>query len=405
MWTIQQITVTGGAPSDAYMSDGKPVVGTRRGPEGASFRLYIKGRGMLDITDTGHQTGGYGYWQLVFNNQIYWYDGDGAPVIWIGSDGFFRVTGNGHTITGRLLPLPEISESDMTILQEMRQKNLIPYSAPLQPGQRPYADVEAIAKNYFSFSKYWSELGLTIYDWTTADFFRIIMYHLYRYTAVAGQPLADTNIIQGIWTSNWPPYTPRDPYFMASMLMKPSYSVQEVAEQYHRVKSQMRIYMDALMRLTHSAMYAMPRTSTLSKPMLYSGQVDISNLGESAMAVHFRQYPGNAGPVGAPMGMPIDEALQGFMEPGSLLTVKDIISFTDSADDARKYSNGIIIEMSPPRGVVVWPQCPYITPLSNGSDKTEYTYPPGSQWKITGSRKETHNRKGYTVLSVTDSPV
>ncbi|ASC71264.1 hypothetical protein XM38_022160 [Halomicronema hongdechloris C2206] len=401
MWTIEQITVEGAVSSDAYMSDGKPVVGTRRGPEGASFRLYVTGRGMLDITDTGHQPGGPHYWQLVINNQVYWYDGDGGPLIWIGTDGSVRVTGDGNDVGCQLLPLPEILESDLALLQQMKSEKLIPYGQ-LQPGERPYSSVEDIAAQYFAFSHAWSDLGLTVYDWTSADFFRMDIFHLYRYTAVAGQPLDDNDIIQGIWTSNWPPYTPQDPTFMASLMMSPATSEQQVAEQYQDVKRQMQTYLDALMRLTRSSMYAMPRTSTLAKPMLYSGQVAISNLGQDAMAVYFEQYPGNAGPVGSPMGMSIDEALQGFMSPDSMLTLKSFLSFTDSAQDAQHYSNGIIVEMSPPVGAVVWPQCPYLTSLSNSATKIEYTYAPGSQWEITGSRKETIGSKTYTVLSMRD---
>ena len=404
MWTIQQVTVDGGVSSDAYMSDGKPVLGTRRGPEGTSFRLYVTGRGMLDITDTGHQPGGPHYWQLVINGQVYGYDGDGGLLIWIGADGTFTVTGDGNDIAGRLLPLPEISGGDLALLQQMKAESLVPYRQ-LQPGERPYSAVEETAEQYFAFSQAWSDLGLTVYDWTTADFFRMDMYHLYRYTAVHGMPLDDNDIINGIWTSNWPPYTPQDPAFMVSLMMLPATSEQQVAVQYQKVKQQMLTYLDALMRLTRSSMYSMPRTSTLAKPMLYSGQVAISNLGQDAMAVYFEQYPGNAGPVGAPMGMPIDEALQSFMSPGSLLTLKTFVSFTDSEDDAQHYSNGIIIEMSPPKGAAVWPQCTYITPLSDGATKTEYTYAPGSRWEITGSRKETIGDKTYTVLSMLDHPV
>lgn len=396
MWIIQSCEVVGGT-ADTYMSDGQPVVGTRRGPEGASFRLYAVGIGFLDITDTGHHPGGPHYWQLVINGSVYWYDGDGSPAIVIDADGTFRVTGDGNDISGKLLPQPEIAKDDLAVMEEMKAKDLVPYQDP-QPGERPYSDVAPLAKQYLQFSAAWYDLGLTLFDWTSADFFRMDVYHLYRYTAVGGQPLDGDDIVNAIWTSNWPPYTPQNVPFMHSLMMTPASSEEQVAEQYEKTHQTMRGYLDALLRLTRAALVSMPRTSVHSKPMLYSGQVAISNLGPDAMAVYFEEYPGNAGPPGQPMGMPIDQALEGFMAPGNVVHLKSFISFTDSLKDAEHYSNGIIIQMSPAPGSAVWREAAYITGLSNEADKIEYTFPPGAAWRIDGWSTRIIDGKTYTVI-------
>lgn len=400
MWTIQSCQVPQGTTD--YMSDGQPIVGTRRGPESASFRLYAAGLGFLDITDTGHQTGGPHDWQLVINGQVYWYDGDGGPAIVIHQSGGFEVTGDGNSISGQLLPQPDIKASDLALMEEMIAAKLIPYQDP-QPGERPYSSVAPLAKQYLQYSTAWYNLGLTVFDWTTADFFRMDVYHLYRYTEVSDQPLHDNDIIQSIWTSSWPPYTPQNPPFMHSLLMTPADSEADVTAQYATTHCTMRAYTDALQRLTSAAIESMPRTSIISKPMLYSGQVAISNLGTDAMAVYFKEYPGNAGPVGAAMGMPIEEALNTFMAPGNVIHLKSFISFTDNLEDAQHYSNGIIIEMAPAPNSVIWHQATHITGLSDEADKIEYTFIPGSGWLITGWRKETLKGKDYTVISARES--
>lgn len=401
MWTITSFVAENG--NYAYMSDGKPIQGTQRGPAGTSCRLYVDGIGMLDITDNGQQPGGPQPWQLVINSQLYWYDGNGTPAISVNSNGTFIVTGNSNDISGQMHPLPIISPDDLQTLDLMKSENLIPYTQ-LQSGERPYSDVESVALQYFAFSPAAVDLGLTVYDWTSADFARMDFFHLFRYSAVSGMPLDDQDIINGIWTSKWPPYTPQDGPFMWSFMMQPAQTEAEVAAQYAQVSGTLSNYLNALMRLTSASMYAMPRTATVAKPMLYSGQVAISNLTEDIMAVYFEEYPGNAGPVGFPMGMPITEALNGFMAPGNVVTLKTFISFTDSQQDAQHYSNGIIIEMSPAPGSAVWTQSPYITPLSNGPTKTEYTYSPGAKWQVTGSRVETIDGKTYTVISTQDYP-
>lgn len=397
MWTIQSITVeTPGI--NVTLSDGLPI-SARRGSAGTSVRVAVGGLGFLDITDTGHQPGGPHYWQLKFNGETYWYDGEGAPSIAVRSDGRFLVAGDGNQVGGRLKPVPDVSPRDVDQIKAMEARRLIPYQS-VTGNQRPFSAVEPLAKQYFGFSPYARTLALSIYDWTTADFFRLDIFHFYRYTALPGSPASDEDIIRAISTTAWAPYTPADKVFMHSMMMDPVSEPYEegVAAQYPSIKQPLIQYLDALGRVTTAAMQSMPRTSVLSKPELYSGQVDVSNLGPDALATYFLQYPGNKGPEGSPMGMPIGQALTGFMQPGSIINLKSVMSFTDSLEDAQRYSNGIIVRIKPLPGSEVWTQCAYITTLSNEADKTEYTFPGGSAFKVNNYEKQVINGREYVVI-------
>lgn len=397
MWSIQNVTVeTPGI--EVTMSDGLPIL-ARRGPAGSSVRMAVGHLGFLDITDTSHQSGGPHYWQLRFNGEIYWYDGEGAPSITVRSDGRFQVTGDGNQVGSHLKSVPDVSPRDVDLIREMEARRLIPYQS-VTGNQRPFSAVEPLAKQYFGSSLFARTLALSIYDWTTADFFRLDIFHFYRYTALPGSPASDDDIIKAISTTSWAPYTPADKVFMHSMMMDPiSEPYQEgIAAQYPNIKQPLIQYLDALGRVTTAAMQSMPRTSVLSKPELYSGQVDVSNLGPEALATYFLQYPGNNGPEGSPMGMPVEQALAGFMQPGSVINLKSVMSFTDSLEDAQRYSNGIIVRIKPLPGSDVWTQCAYITSLSNEVNKIEYTFPEGSAFKVNDYEKQVTDNREYVVI-------
>ncbi len=43
---------------------------------------------------------------------------------------------------------------------------------------------------------------------------------------------------------------------------------------------------------------------------------------------------------------------------------------------------GILLVANPPDGATVWKAANYITPLSDGAKKIEYTFPPGTSFLI-----------------------
>lgn len=396
MWTIVSLSSEDGSKLESNMSDGLQVIGVQRGEIGTSYRLYIYDQGMLDLTTIPQQ--------VDINGQKYSYTETALLNITIDtSNQTYTVTGDGNNIHGNLLEFPSISEQDLAAIEYMKQLQVIPYGS-VGHGQRPYDEVEPIARPYFQFSPQHYNLGLCVYDWTTADFFRMDIFNFYRYTNIDSPlpQLSKDDIVRAIWTSNWPPYTPQNPTFMGSMLMKPATNESEVADQYDDVHVELAEILDRLQRVTTAALQCMPRCSVLSVPKLYSGQVDVSNLGSNALATYFEEFPGNAGPVGSPMGMPISDALQGFMSPGKTLTLKSIVSFTSSRKDACHYSNGIILEMDPPQDKAVWPVTPYLTPISNEADKDEYLFPAGSQWMVVSSETRMFRNKEHTVIVLKD---
>jgi hypothetical protein len=400
MWTIQSVSVNGAPSSGVFMSDGQ-AISTERGPAGLSVRLIAAGIGFLDFTDLGHVAGGPHYWALDLNGQTYWYDGLGAPVINISSDGTFNATNDGNQISGSMKALPQILDADIESIQNMEKAGLIPYRNIPNGGKSP-SEIAALGRQYFPFTPDSYEIALAIYDWTTADFFRMDLFHLYRYTQLADAPLDMAQIAGGIWTANWPPYVPSDADFMNSFMMLPANSLSDVSSQLAKVAAPLKQYLDALERVTMAGKYALPRVSQLSQPFLYSGQVAISNLGESAFPIYFQEYPGNAGPVGTVMAMDLDVALSTFMAPPKLVTLKSFLSFTDSLEDAMHYQNGIVLKLSPPPQLRTWGDgITYITPLSDESDKIEYTFSPGASIQINSFEKQTVNQKQVTIIDMT----
>jgi len=384
----------------AYMSDGEHIVGVRRSGEGKSYRMSVSSQGMLDITGNGKQPGGPQPFQLVFNGQPFWYEGEGAPEIYIASDGTFSVAGNGNKIEGELISFPRISDHDSNLLQDLKGSDHVPYQNRDPDQHRSYEDCDFNVMYLLQVSPTYYDLGLSIYDWTTPDFFRMTLFNIYRYTKATHQPLSHEDIITGIWTTNMPPYTAQDEHFMRSFKMTPAKNRDEVAEQFKEVGPSLRRVLDGLKNMTISGLGFLPRPSVLSTPKLYSSQIDFHNLPMDAWATFFEEYPGNAGPVGSPMGMPIQEALAGFMKPGSTLTLKTFIGFTDKLEQSMYYSNGVIVEMEPADGSAVWGQSPDVTPLSYDRTKTQYLFLPGSKWSVVSHKTETKEGKDYVVITM-----
>lgn len=402
MWTITSLTLP--ENTGAFMSDGQPVVNSPRNTTGSSYRLMIAPLGFLDITDIGAQPSGPAPDQLVFESRPYWYTGDATMALSIAANGAVTVNGDGNSFSVELLSYPEISTDDVAIIDQMVNIDILPYQQ-LVGGARPFSAVANLASIFFPWTPYYVQLALALYDWTTADFFRMDVFNFYRFINYPGKPLSAGNIVNAIWTSNFPPYTPSDGPFMNSMLMTPVTSEKEVAQQYQQVNKDLQFYIEALKRLTAAAVYSMPRTSYISKPKLYSGQVDVSNLPIGTFPVYFTQCPVNAGPPPMDMQMPLQQALTGFMAPNSIVNLKSFMSFTDSLEDAIHYSNGIVVVMSPQTVTPTtwtWRQCAYITALSNEAGKTEYLFMPGSQFIVGKSSKQTYNGRNYTLIEMSE---
>ena len=397
MWAVNKIVNNTSPQENIAFSDGNPINAVR-GPEGASFRLIVNGLGFIDITDMGHQPDGPHYWQLVINGHIYWYDGQGAIDLIIHSHGDYSVTGDGNSFSGNLISLPVVSDSDVRNFDWMFKNKYIPYqNIPDEPGKST-DELKKLGLQYFPYSPSSFELAMSVYDWTTADFTRVDFMNIFTYTGVKNNPLDLDSIANSIWSADWPPYTPQNKDYMNSFMMVPAKSLQDVQNQL-KDKSQ-ALYTNNISEsnIIVAALQGMPRTSCIAKPQLFSGQVAISNLGTELFATYFTEMPANNDPSLPPLQMTLTNALNSFIAIGKTITLKSFMSFTDSFEDAQHYSNGIIIIVSPPDGAINWEKCAFITPLSDGPEKIEYLFQPGTEFEVLDIKKVTVDNKKLVEL-------
>ena len=369
-----------------------------RGPQGASYRIIVIGKGFLDLVDVGR---GSDSWEVYINECIFAYEGEGQLTLTFLEDSSFKAEGGKTVIAGCLKPLPTISSDDALALQEMMALKLVPYqNIPDAPGKTD-KEIEQLGQQFFPFTEHSRQLAFSVYDWTSPSFLRIVLFKFFVYTRVEGDPLDLATIANVIWTSNWPPFTPNDKDYMHSFLMVPADSEANVRQQLDRVHQRLQHFCDVQNRLLAAAFCSLPRTSVYSVPQLYSGQPDVSNLGLDRFAAEFLQYPGNSGPVGTPMQMPFKEALQTVFNVGSSITTKGVMSFTEYREYAMKYNNGILLVVRPTPNAVVWERANYITDISDDPKKNEYTFPPGSNFLIQNVQEETVESKQLWVFTMT----
>jgi hypothetical protein len=279
----------------------------------------------------------------------------------------------------------------------MISSHVVPYGSnrlPDAPG-KPFSVIRQLGEQFFPWTEDSFELAMAVYDWTTASFARVVFMKVFEYTSLrttdGGHPLDVASIADMIYASNWSTYTPTNATYMRSFLLQPASSLDNVTTQLTRNNNTLLTHIHdfslAQNRLLSAALASLPRTTVLARPLLFSGQVDIAQFGTSRFGIEFREWPGNAGPVGMEMGVELASALSSFVSPGSTVTTKMVWSFTDSVEDAAHYSNGILLVVEPlgesddPLSFV-WDTTTYITPLSDDSAKTEYIFPPGSKFRV-----------------------
>ncbi len=386
MWQLKNIDNPMGA--SLWFSDGMPV-DMPRGGNGVSSRLIVDGQGFVDITDAqiatpnDPATGCVDFNGLNFNYSL---DGVAYFNLRLPGDGSFSATAldTGYTASGQQKPLPVVSVDDAAFLDKMMVEKYVPYqNIPDAPGKTT-EQIKQLGLQYFPFTPYSFELAMSVYDWTSASFTRMVLMKIFQYTA-SGQvplPLDQDSIASAIWESDWMTYNPGNADYMNSFMMVPADSLQNVQAQLAEVAPQLQQFSDVENRLLAAAFQAMPRTSLIAMPQLFSGQVDIQQLGTEHFGIEFLQCPLNAGPVTEPLQMPLEEALATFVSVGSIITTKMVWSFGDSMDEAMQYQNGIVLVANPPEGSWVWNTVSYITTLSDDPAKIEYTFAPGTSFLV-----------------------
>lgn len=226
---------------------------------------------------------------------------------------------------------------------------------------------------------------------------------IFQYTGIAQTPfpLDESSIDQQIYASNWKTYTPQNADYMNSFIMRPSTSLLDVETQLSQVAPKLHKLSDVENRLLSAAAQALPRTSFFSHPQLFSGQVDIYQLGLEHFGIEFLECPLNEGLVDQPLTMEFASAIS-LVSTCKTITTKMVWSFTDTIEDAMHYSNGILLTANHPGDSFVWETAAYITTLSDNPKKTEYIFMPGCQFEV--QSVDTVQFQGKQIAVITLQP-
>lgn len=288
----------------------------------------------------------------------------------------------------------------------MIDRKFMPYQNITDAPSRTMQEIRALGRQFFPFTPYSFELAMCIYDWTTASFTRMVLFKIFQYTGVSSgiaslpHPLDRDSLALNIWQSNFSVYTPQDADYMRAFLMQPAHSLDNLTAQLDAVIDQVYNFSEIENRLLAAAMQSMPRTPLASKPQLFSGQVDLEQLGTERFGIEFHECPLNEGPVGVELAHSLTDALAGYLSVGNTITTKMAWSFTDSMDDATHYSNGIVLVLNPPSDGWLWDSLSFITPLSDDPAKIEYAAAPGTKFEIQSIQHTTISGKPVTIIGL-----
>ncbi|RYC65451.1 hypothetical protein CHU98_g732 [Xylaria longipes] len=403
---------------ELWFSDGKSVF-EPRGNDGASHRLIINNQGFLDLTETPTSLP----LALDANGLILSFpDSNGKkgplkrdvappPCIGLslqlkGNGNFTLMFSNAKINTGELKPLPSVCAADVAFIDTMVERKYIPYqNIPDAPGQT-VEDIKALGLRLFPFSPHSFRLAMCVYDWTTASFTRMVLLKVFEYTGIPPQPfpLDWNSIAEQIWTSNWDTYTPQDPDYMHSFMMTPAGSLGDVEAQLGNVASELHRLSTVENNLLSAALQSLPRTSVFRHPQLFSGQVDISQMGLDHFGIEFLEYPLNDGPVGQELITGFADVLHTYISEGKTITTKMAWSFTDSVESALHYSNGILLVANCPQESTVWDTTTYVTTLSDDPKKIEYLFAPRTRFEVQSVENVTVNGTKVVVITLQPKP-
>lgn len=313
------------------------------------------------------------------------------------------VSSPNNTIHGTLKPLPQVLDEDVAYIDRMMANNHIPYAKTHEFSEKQENTTRALGSRFFPFSPHSFQLAMCVLDWTTASFSRMVLPKMFQYTGYTGRdpaPIDQHSIAKAIWTSAWDTFTAQDPDFMSSFLMKPAWSLLEVELQLLNVRAELQRFAEIENRLLSAAVQSLPRTSIVSKPQLFSGQLDMSQLGTEHFGISLEESPANKGPISKPLRDNLQHALSTYIAEGKTITTKNVWSFTDSIERSMRYNNGILLVANPPESSSVWDTFSYITPLSLEPDKIEYTAMPGSQFIVQSVGNATVMDKQVVVITL-----
>ncbi|KAL7905926.1 Phospholipase/Carboxylesterase domain-containing protein [Trichoderma velutinum] len=427
MWHLVRIL----AASRIWFSDGNPIA-AQRGGHGVSSRLIVDGQGFLDVTELHSldsvilDANGATLWlkrHESYSSRFACPSLLNSPYplslsLQMDDGGHFNLSivnipsimtacySISKQVSGRLKSLPEISAEDAVFINKMIEQKFIPYQNITDAPTRTIQEIRALGRQYFPFTPYNFELAMTLYDWTTPSFSRMVLFKIFQYTGIDSgsaalpHPLDRESLAINIWQSNFSVYTPQDADYMRAFFMQPAHSFGNLTAQLEEVIDQVYNFSEIENRLLVAAMQSMPRTSIASKPRLFSGQVDMEQLGTGRFGIEFEECPLNKGPVGIELTHSLTNALASYMSVGNAITTKMVWSFTDSMEEAMRYSNGIVLVLNPPSNALLWDSVSFVTPLSDDPAKMEYTAAPGTKFEIQSIQYTAVSGKPVTVIGL-----
>ena len=419
MWKLSLIY--NGSGPQLWFSDAEPLDNIRGG-NGVSSRLIIDTQGFIDFTELQLPSA------IILdlnsalvhssipstidldNSSHAWVDitltipGDGT---FVANANFTGSTTNVASVAGKVKPLPSISASDVAFFDDMITKKYVPFrNIPDAPGKST-EEIKKLGAQFFPFTPYSFQLAMSIYDWTSASFARMVLMKIFQYTGIPQTPLPldSTSIARAIWTTHVGTYVPSNVDFMNSFLMKPASSEKDVRSQLDLVAPQLHEFSDVQNRLLSAAVQALPRTSVSAKRRLFSGQMSIHHLGLDHFGIEFLECPLNKGPVTHPLQINFDSVMSSYVSADKIITTKMVWSFADNSDDAMHYQSGILLVANLPDDPSwVWETTAYVTPLSDDPQKTEYVFPPGSRFRVLSAEQATVQGKKLMIINLQPLP-
>ncbi|MGB0257894.1 MAG: hypothetical protein ACPGES_04490 [Coraliomargarita sp.] len=379
-WTISKLTALN--TTQVYACDGRPILNA---PRGEGFvRFVCAPFGYLDFDASDHHEGGLIYLQLTVDGQSLILGADAELILEFDGEAFELQTTHGGGFSGRLKPLPRLHGETTEAFHEMMRIGIVPYQDPPPPAvQKTNAEIQALGDQYFPDNSYRFELAMSLYDWTSSDFIRQDLFNQLQYTSVPGCPLDLATMARVIFGCSYPGYSYKDANFMNQFLMTPATSEQEIYDQLLTVYERIKPLAIAEMNVYSNAVVALEPPTVAEYPQLYRGAMSMSggyNTGDFAPSMF--EFPGNAGPTDEPLYQAFEEALQGILSVGSVITTKGPWSFSNDMDGAKQWQNGILITLNPPEGATVWPGCADITKFSINPQTFEIDMPPPTRYRI-----------------------
>ncbi|KAI1106623.1 hypothetical protein F4804DRAFT_5883 [Jackrogersella minutella] len=218
---------------------------------------------------------------------------------------------------------------------------------------------------------------------------RLVLLKLFEYTGIVPPPFPSNqnSIASQIWSSNLENYTPRDPAYMNAFMMKSAASLDGVKMRLVNNAEDLHFFSHVENHLLSLALQSLPRTSVFRCPQLYSGQVEIQQLGLDHFGIEFLECRLNNGPPTEDLVISFTNAMSEYVARGETITIKRAWSFTDTVEDALHYSSGVLLVANALTDSAVWDRAAYVTPLSDGPMKTEYTFMAGTEFKVQSGRQ------------------